>query len=168
MTVELKSELSKQYIAESLLFLMKKKDYSKITIKNITDKAGLSQMAYYRNFKSKDEIIKYYLDMITNEFIKKTNIVYTPQNFKNYLIVLFTHLEEQKEIGIILLKANLLYYIKDEFDKIFRNKSTSIKEKYNYYFISGGLYNVYYYWLTNNCKETPKEVANMFLDFFKL
>jgi len=166
--VELRSELSKQYIAESLISLMKKKDYSKITIKNITDKAGLSQMSYYRNFKSKDEIIQYYLDTITNEFIKKTNINYTPENFKNYLIILFTHLEKQKDIGMILLKANLLYYIKDEFDKIFKNKSTSIKEEYNYYFISGGLYNVYYYWLINDCKETPKELANMFLDFFKL
>lgn len=165
--MQLRSELSKRYIAESLIALMNKKDYSKITIRDITDKAGLSQMAYYRNFNSKDEIIKYHLDSITNDFIKRTNIVFDFNNLNNYLITLFTHLEEQKELGITLLKNNLIHYVKDEFDKIFKNKSLSLKEEYNYYFISGGLYNIYYYWLKNGCKESPKELANMFLDFLK-
>ena len=52
---------------------MKKKDYASITNKEITDKAGLSHITIYRNFKNKDEIIKYYLDEITNEFIKNKN-----------------------------------------------------------------------------------------------
>ena len=42
------------------------------------------------------------------------------------------------------------------------------KEEYNYYFVSGGLYNIYYNWLISGCKETPEELANMFMDFFTL
>ena len=38
---------------------MKKKDYSSITNKEITDKAGLSHITIYRNFKSKDDIINW-------------------------------------------------------------------------------------------------------------
>lgn len=78
----------------------------------------------------------------------------------------FTHLKEKEEIGLLLSKSNSLHYIKDEFDKIFYNKATSIKEQYHYYFVSGGLYNIYYFWLKNGCVETPKELANLFMDFY--
>lgn len=166
--MELQSDISKKDIAEALILLMKKKDYSKITNKEITDKAGLSHITIYRNFKSKDEIIKYYLDLITNEFIKNKKVNYNPDNFKEYLIVLFTHLREKKEICDILYKANLIYLIKDEFDRIFYNKAKSKNEQYNYCFISGGLYNVFYNWLIHDCKETPKEIANMFMNFYIL
>lgn len=166
--MELRSEQSKKYLAESLIYLMSKKEFTKITNKEITDRAGLAEITIYRNFKSKDEIIRFYLDDITNEFIKKKKVDYDPNHFKEYLIVLFTHLKEKENIGLLLYKANLIYLIKDEFDKIFYNKAKNRKEQYNYYFISGGLYNIYYNWLINGCKETPKEIADMFMDFYIL
>lgn len=166
--MELKSDLSKKYISEALITLMRKKDYSSITNKDITDKAGLSHITYYRNFSSKDEIIKYYLDEITNEFIIKKKVNYSPLHFKEYIITLFYHLKEKEDIGILLYKANLIHYIKDEFDKIFFNKAKNKKEQYNYYFVSGGLYNIYYNWLINGCKETPEELSDMFMDFFNI
>lgn len=166
--MELQREISKKYIAEALILLMKKKEYSKITNKEITDKAGLSHITIYRNFKNKDEIIKYYLDEITNEFIESKKVNYDPNHFKEYLIILFTHLKDKEDIGLLLYKANCIHFIKDEFDKIFFNKAKSLKEQYNYFFISGGLYNVYYNWLISGCKETPEELADMFMDFFTL
>lgn len=166
--MELRSEQSKKYLAESLIYLMSKKEFSKITNKDITDKAGLAEITIYRNFKNKDEIIKYYLDDITNEFINKKKVDYNPNYFKEYLIVLFTHLKEKENIGLLLYNANLIHLIKDEFDKIFYNKAKNRKEQYNYYFVAGGLYNIYYNWLINGCIETPLELANMFMDFFKL
>lgn len=166
--MELQSDISKKYIADALILLMKKKDYNKITNKEITDKAGLSHITIYRNFNNKDEIIKYYLDEITNEFIKSKQASYDPNHFREYLIVLFTHLKDKEDIGLLLYKANCIHFIKDEFDKIFSNKAKTLEEQYNYYFISGGLYNIYYYWLVNGCKETPKEIADMFMNFYIL
>lgn len=166
--MELQSDISKKDIADALILLMKKKDYSKITNKEITDKAGLSHITIYRNFKNKDEIIKYYLDDITNEFIKRKKVNYDPNHFREYLIVLFTHLKDKEDIGLLLYKANCIHFIKEEFDKIFFNKAKTLKEQYNYYFISGGLYNIYYNWLINGCKETPEEIADMFMNFYIL
>lgn len=166
--MELRSEQSKKYLAESLIYLMGKKEFSKITNKEITNRAGLAAITIYRNFKSKNEIIKYYLDDITNEFIRKKKVDYNPNHFKEYLIALFTHLKEKEDIGILLYKANMIHLIKDEFDKIFYDKAKNKKEQYNNYFVSGGLYNIYYNWLICGCKETPKEIADMFMDFYIL
>ena len=161
-------EETKKVIAESLISLMKKKNFSSITNKNITDTAGLSHITIYRHFNSKDDIVKYYLDNITDTFIRTSKIAYTPNNFTEYIIKLFTHLENYKDIGILLYKCNMIHYLKDEFDRIFLSKANNINEKYHYAFLSGGLYNIYYYWIKNDCKETPQELSNMFRNFYIL
>ena len=148
--MELQSDRSKKDIADALISLMKKKDFNKITNKDITNRAGLSHITIYRNFNNKDEIVKYYLDELTDEFIKTSKILFDPNDFTNYLIKLFTHLEKNKDIGILLYKAN------------------SLNEEFTYSFISGGLYNIYYYWIKNGCKESPQELAEMFKDFYIL
>lgn len=163
--MELRSELSKKYLSEALILLLKNKSYENITIQEIVDKAGLSRMAYYRNFESKDDIIKYYLDSITFDFIRESNIVYNPDNISEYIELLYTHLLKYKKLGQLLLKNNLIYHVKNCFDLIFKNKSND-NDIYLYYFISGGLYNIYLHWLENDCAETPKELSRLFTDFF--
>ena len=73
-----------------LLQLIKKQKFEDITITDIANKAGVTRVTFYRNFNSKEEIIKNHLDNITDEFIKTSNILYNPNDFKNYIIKLFT------------------------------------------------------------------------------
>ena len=161
-------KLAKDYIVEAFLQLLKKQKFEDITITDIANKAGVTRVTFYRNFNSKEEIIKNHLDSITDEFIKSSKILYNPNNFKNYIIKLFTHLEDNKDLGILLYKANIFYFLEYEFNRIFFIKATNKIEEYHYAFISGGLYNTYYYWIKNNCKETPQELAEMFNNFYIL
>lgn len=108
---------AKDCITESLLYLMKKEKFENITITDISKKAGINRITFYRNFNTKEEVLKCYLDDITDNFIKTSKILYTPDNFQNA-------------------------------------------------FVSGGLYNLYYYWIKNNFKETPQELANIFNNFY--
>ena len=39
-------------------------DVDSISISQITSRANVSRMAYYRNFKSKNDIVKYYIDEV--------------------------------------------------------------------------------------------------------
>ena len=166
--MELQSDFSKKCLSEALILLMKKKDFNLITNKDITEKAGLSHITIYRNFKKKEDILKYYLDEITKDFIKSKKVNYSPNHFIAFIIVLFTHLKEKENIGLLLYKANCLHFIKDEFDKIFIGKAKNKKEEYNFRFVSGGLYNIYQYWLLNGSLEAPEEIADMFMDFYIL
>lgn len=163
--MEPKNEQSKRDIAKALISLMREEDYAKITNKDITDRAKLSHITYYRNFKSKDEIIQYYLYDITDSFIERTKVNYDMLPFHDYLVILFTHLYEQRELGELLLSVGFIHYVKDEFDRIFSAKAKSHNELYSRYFVAGGLYNLYYVWLKNGCKESPEELADLFMDF---
>lgn len=159
---------SKGYIVEALLYLMKKEKFENITITDIAKKAGVNRITFYRNFNSKEEILKCYLDDVTDNFIQTSKILYTPDDFQSYITNLFTHLEKNRDIGTLLYKSNMIHFLKDEFDRIFLAKAKNPNEIYNYAFVSGGLYNLYYYWIKNDFKETPQELSNMFKDFYIL
>ena len=59
---------SKEYITEAILQLLNKKKYENITITDIAEKAGVTRITFYRNFESKDDIIKQYIQNIFSQY----------------------------------------------------------------------------------------------------
>nr|WP_082326184.1 TetR/AcrR family transcriptional regulator [Streptococcus sp. X13SY08] len=53
------NQLTKESIETALLFLMEKKDLHQISISELVRKAGVSRNAFYRNYKSKEEILEH-------------------------------------------------------------------------------------------------------------
>ena len=146
---------------------MKKKKYDEISITEITQKAGVGRMSFYRNFNSKEDIIKKWIENITNNFLENSDINYKQDNTKDYFTKLFNHLEKYKEYAILIYKANLTHLLKNEFE----SRILQIYEKefgsYKSYFLAGGIFNVYYYWLMNDCKESPDTIANKLVGFMQ-
>jgi len=63
--------LVKKCIVDALLLLMNEKDFDEISITEICNKAGVSRMAYYRNYYTKKDIIIEYLKDIAADLKKK-------------------------------------------------------------------------------------------------
>ena len=156
-----------EYIVNALFTLMKKKEFKDISITEITNKAGVGRNSFYRNFNSKEDIVKKWIKDITDYFLNTSNINYKQDNTKEYFIKLFTHLEKYKDCAVLIYKANLTHLLKSEFE----NRILKIYEKeygnYKSYFLAGGIFNVYYYWLMNGCKESPDTIANKLVDFMQ-
>lgn len=146
-------------ITEALFILMKKQDFSKITITDITTKAGVGRVSFYRNFESKEDVIKKHLDKITDRFIEQMNFDFRRDTHKFYIKGLFLHLESQKELIETLRKADLLFLIKEEFDRAFLKRADEKTPEYACYMVAGAYYNLFYYWAINGYKETPEELA---------
>ncbi len=47
---------------------MNKKNYENITITDIAERAGVTRINFYRNFNTKDDIVKQYVQNIFNEY----------------------------------------------------------------------------------------------------
>ncbi|POP34300.1 TetR/AcrR family transcriptional regulator, partial [Blautia producta] len=62
---------SQKWLVSALLVLMQKKAYKSITIKEIARKADLDRSTFYRNFKSKQDILNFHLDSLTQDYISK-------------------------------------------------------------------------------------------------
>ena len=160
-----KRELSvAQYITNSLFELMKVKPYNDISITEITDKAKVNRVSFYRNFTSKEDIIDKWIKSTTQNFLSKSDISYQKDSTIDYFTKLFTHLEKYKTEAMLIYKANLFNLLKDEFDNNLINLHKKEYSNYKSYFLAGGIFNVYYFWLINGCKETPQQVAEKLVD----
>ena len=156
-----RSRFTKDCIVQSLLNLMDEQPFSTISIQEIVDTAGVSRMAYYRNFSSKEDILRYHISSVMQEFISRWEKT-KPKNFQEYLVLLFDYLLGQKELGLKLVRAGMIYLSKEAFDKGTLAYAVDTKGFYNMCFFSGGLFNMYKYWLENGCKETPKQLSEFF------
>ena len=160
-----KRELSvAQYITNSLFELMKAKPYNDISITEITAKAKVNRVSFYRNFTSKEDIIDKWIKTTTQNFLSKSDISYQKDSTLDYFTKLFTHLEKYKTEAMLIYKANLFNLLKNEFDNNLINLHKKEYSNYKSYFLAGGIFNVYYFWLINGCKETPHQVAKKLVD----
>lgn len=64
-------QFAEECIYTALLQLMEHQPYDEITITDITKKAGVSRMAYYRNYQSKDEILIRHLDLLFQDMMEQ-------------------------------------------------------------------------------------------------
>lgn len=161
-----KSEYSKKCISEALIRLLKTNSYSSLTIQQIVDEAQVSRMAYYRNFNSMDDILKYYLDSITDDYIARTQLRFINHDLTDYFRTLLRHLMDYREIGLLLVRAGLFDMLRMEFDRGFSimNPEESKETRYQYYFNAGGMCNVYYHWLVNGCLESHEELTSIMVN----
>ena len=52
------NRITKDSIQEALVYLLSKKNINDISVTEIVNKAGVSRTAYYRNYQSKEDILK--------------------------------------------------------------------------------------------------------------
>lgn len=156
----------KEYITDSLLSLIKNSTLEKITITDIIKKAGVSRISFYRNFNSKEDILEQYLTSITDNFIKNSDINFKENDLKTYFTILFKHLYNYKDFTLNLYKSNCLYLVENQFKRLFNNRNYDY-DVYKRQFYIGGIYNIYYYWLINGCKESPELLAEKLVNLLQ-
>jgi AcrR family transcriptional regulator len=100
---------TRSYIFDALLLLMDEKPYNKITVSDITKKAGIARQTFYRHYNKKSDIIEQYLmESLTAENSesgkKKFSLVLTFD--LGYMI---SHKEELLKIMLNINIENLFY-----------------------------------------------------------
>lgn len=92
---QLKSQETKAKIFRAAKHILQKKGYEELSIKNICEEAGVSNGSFYHHFKTKDDLLSYYieeqpninpdlLDLPANVCEAKAAIVYVYLNYVHY------------------------------------------------------------------------------------
>ena len=155
-----KATQSKERLSGALLELLKTVPYEDITVQRISDHAGVSRMAYYRNFDSKDDVIRYYLEKQTDQFLRESHIEEDTSFGPAYFRKLIEHLSNTRKAGQLLIDTGLFDLLRTEFDRIYTVRAKDHREMLRSTFIAGGICNVYFFWLVNGCGEAPTELAD--------
>ncbi len=168
----------KRWIIEALLTLMENDEYSKITITQIAQEAEIARATFYLNFKTKDDIIRCYVQTLIIQYRKdmEEKNLETP-----YLLAktFFNYWGKNIELLYLLEQHNLFFMLLEEFN-IFMNQLSCSKDPsitfniphlsskdlmYFNAFNSAGLWNLLEKWVKNNADKTPKEMAKLYSIF---
>ena len=151
--------LMAEYIKTALLQLMRKKSFHHISITELCEKAGVSRMSFYRNFDSKEDVLKRWCAEITDKFVAESGINYRHNPLKPYFNTLFTHVLQYREMSFLLHRDGLLWIVKDDIDRVFFETYAGVYDEYKMHFITGGIFDVYRFWIETGLRETPEELA---------
>lgn len=164
----------KECIYEAYLHLLEEKQSDNISITEITERAGVSRVSYYRNYSSKLDIINDYLKDYVESYNIKNNVSQNVDDFNQHLYHILDICKENKRLFKILFKLGIqlnttnaiiektFYYV----EKRFKSKLTN-PNKYNLCFYAGAIIFVLNEWLSNDCKEPIEEIYNIIINNLK-
>ena len=161
-------QTSRDYIIEAFFILLKNNKIDDISIAQICDKAGVSRVTFYRNFKDKKEIIEGYFTSSIQKFIKEMGLRHRTNNYYDIAYQTFYFLKQEKENIKAIYNNNLSYMYLDLLNnnlvKNFINDGYGTK--LNAYIYSGALYNISMYWvIEDDCKQ---DIDSLIEAFFKI
>lgn len=162
---------SKNYLITALLQLLKTKHLNEITVTAVVKKAGVSRMAFYRNFETlEDVLVAYFKPQIDQEF--DTIIHKVPQDKK--FAALGDFFERMAESMILAEHGNYEYIIQKIFDDNIRDfydqalnwdQFSMIQKKYWIKFMGAGVYAIWKEWLIDGQKESLRDIHTLIADF---
>lgn len=150
----------KECISDAIIEILKTKPLEKISIDEITAKAGVGRATYFRNFTSKTEAITFKINILWDNWCDNNGISretrYTVHNAFDFLNFSYNY----KELYKLLYKENLQSTIFDAFyNVILKQERSSPEEYYKSRFLSYGVYGVVAEWVKRDFHETPQQLA---------
>ena len=85
---------TKTWIFEALMLLMDEMSYNKITVSDISEKAGIARTTFYRNYNDKDDVVSEYIIKTFSTELLNTDTIVLWFDYK-YMI---THKKNLKKI----------------------------------------------------------------------
>lgn len=163
------NKLVRDFIYEALLLLLKDKDFKDISITEIVTKAGVSRMAYYRNFNSKEQIIDSHLDELFQHYIEES-INHQPADVHQLAKTFFAYFRRHELLITNLINSNITFLLLDHFAKNMRPllevfslypAEDSIADQYKAHFFTGGIFNILIEWSKRSMVESDEEMARL-------
>ena len=165
-TAELK-RFTRECVYEAFFQLLESTEYEKITLSAIAARAGVSRNAVYRNFESKDMILRIYVkefaETVTAELNRK-NITSDDQ----YVTFLFTRLCDFRKSAKKLVQLHMEAMLLEAF--LSMRDHFAVKTDYRDYYENcriGAFFFIYLTWLENGCRESPEELCALVLQIVK-
>ena len=157
------NNFTKECIKEAFIKLISENEYKKISITNITDKAGINRTSFYKFYETKDallEDIKNRLFETTHYFIKHFD---ESQSRNEYVIELVNSVYMYKSYILALKKAKLINnseLYNDKISELLYKKDNSINS-YKRIAKIGAIAGIIIKWIENNFDLEPTKIINI-------
>jgi len=157
--------LTKECILTALLRLMEEKDYASISITDITNLAGVSRMAYYRNYKSKDEILLKRLEDEERKLISEVGYNGAVNDIKGLILYFALFYQENASVIKAVYSAGLAQVLSEMLEERIRSYfpivDVTAQGRYAVHFYVGAIMASFKYWVDGEFEETAEQIAEI-------
>lgn len=162
---------SKRRITDALLELMQVTPFSKISIKDIVDRAGLTRQTFYHNFETKEDVLLCRLDEHFDGFLQylsKKRI----NDWEDIICCFFRYWQEHADFVQLLMKNDLVYLLSLKMPDYFqsvkeihfnRTDLTDAEARLWFAFVSGALVSTLTSWLKSSGGLSARALARLVL-----
>lgn len=161
---------TKECIRTALLSLMAMETFDHITVTAIIKRAGVSKGGFYRNYKSKEEVLEELCEDLFQyilDFIEKHRFY---ENTYQWYVDLFGGIAKNADVfqHLIEAKAPREIVLKFDEDRILKElqRDDSVQERYRAIAIVKALTEIAVIWFQNGMVESPEKMAEMMLEIF--
>lgn len=151
-----------EHITESLLTLLEDKAIEDISISELCDNAGIGRASFYRNYNSKEDILKAYINKLFHEWKsdwEKNNSI----PLSSAIGMIFEHFEQHRAFYHLLNERHLIYLLKDVILDTMELKPDLPKgEAYAKAFAAYSLYGWIEVWFQRGMQESAEEMKQLF------
>ncbi len=159
----------KNSIVGALIDLMKEKNFEDISVSEITIRAGVSRVSYYRNFDSKEDILIGSLKDLMSRFTEEINAIPSHTPTRRVMTVFFRVARENASIFNLLHQAGMDSQIQENLDQFILScshfPSLDRRRTYPAYLFSGALFRLLIRWYSGGMTENDTELSNIFCQY---
>lgn len=154
----------KEAIMQALVELMKERDISQISIKDIVARAGVGRSSFYRNFSSKEDILLQRIDTLFDGISPSRPLEIA--HVREFMAGQFRVFKANQELLEVLQRNGMLYLL---YPQTNRNARRLVdfhglyRNPYQAAFFSGAGVSVLIQWVENGFRESEEELADMFI-----
>lgn len=158
----------------SMLRLMKKYDFDKITVKKICEESKVNRSTFYAHFtdiydmlnKMETELRRELIESFKQDKKDEKNTMFSEESFIKFL----EHIEKHKYFYKINLNTRKSFPIEDGFEQLYpiiekRSQKAGIysRDEIMYYYVSfqAGFTMILKRWVDNDCKERKDQIAKI-------
>ncbi|MBQ8160543.1 MAG: TetR/AcrR family transcriptional regulator [Clostridia bacterium] len=162
MSNEESNRVTREALQIAMIKLMGKTPFDRITISDVTKRAGVSRAAFYRNYETKEALVEEICKSVFSKLDESIKSERFRSDRKSWYQNFFSTIQENREYFQIYLDAHL--QIADQFVLESIYPSTSPNEHYLHAAREGAFISILTEWFQSGMHETPEEMAQTCYD----
>lgn len=163
--IDRRAKMTKNFLKNSLIELMKKKSIFSVTVKEVCENADVNRSTFYKHYKSVGDLYEEILNDITEDvsYIVKCSEKEGTLYSSRFVESILNYVEKKKDIFLVVLsdKGNTDFgeFVVRNTDKIIAGREYSELSKYCVYFITAGMSSIIWKWLSDENRASAHSLA---------
>ena len=150
-----------EHITQAMISRLKEKPINEISISELCDEAGVGRTSFYRNFESREDIVRKYIRQQLHVWKTEWEASGENSNAKMYGS-LFHHLKNQGDFFLLLKERGLMHLFLEVFMETYGPKAEYENMwAYATSFIAYGTYGWINEWINRGMQESAETMADM-------